>query len=196
MRNALDAYYSPLWYNEVLKKSLWLHQQRVLEPSCGDGVLVRGLQELGGSVTSNDIDSNVLADSHFDFLQMEGSYDWVITNPPFSQSDEFVIKAHSMAKVGVAMFLRHTWDEPSKSHADWLYLNPYSFKYTLPRFKFKKNSRDIWATDFTTISLYVWEFKAGTKETIVRRSKSLPKSTIEGYYDNPERITYGSSIAD
>src|SRR5829696_1552331 len=40
-----------------------------------------------------------------------GSYDWVITNPPFRLAQEFVIKGLEVARIGVAIVARTTFLE-------------------------------------------------------------------------------------
>ena len=43
---------------------------------------------------------------------MTGEFDWIITNPPFGdKTEQFVLRALDLAKVGVAMFVRLQWLE-------------------------------------------------------------------------------------
>lgn len=63
--------------------------KNILEPACGDGAIVRVLQEYGKSVTAFDKD--------VDFLSWEGLVDAIVTNPPFSLAYEFIIKAKSVS---------------------------------------------------------------------------------------------------
>lgn len=64
----------------------------VCEPACGDGAIVRVLEEKWQS-------SNIVAyDADVDFLKDNRQYDYIITNPPFSLAFEFVQQAKKLAK--------------------------------------------------------------------------------------------------
>lgn len=90
------------------RKSVW-------EPACGEGHMARALidhREACG------IDMLVASDVHsygygsvFDFTDLGreppfGRVDWVVTNPPFSKSKEFVDRGLRNARRGVAMLCR------------------------------------------------------------------------------------------
>lgn len=62
----------------------------ILEPACGRGAICKVLIEHGYSVSSFD-----LSDGR-DFLTYSGGADTIITNPPFSLAQEFILKARTM----------------------------------------------------------------------------------------------------
>lgn len=72
-------------------------EESILEPACGDGAIVRVLKDNGYSVTHYD--------EEVDFLRETGRYDTVLTNPPFSLAQEFVIKAKGVAKKRICFLL-------------------------------------------------------------------------------------------
>jgi hypothetical protein len=76
------------------------YNKKVLEPACGRGVIVN---ELGKSYSKDQITYSDKMITSFnlrsiDFLKTEKErYNYVITNPPFSLFDDFVMKAKEMA---------------------------------------------------------------------------------------------------
>jgi len=80
---------------ELLKLGLFDYNRSVLEPACGQGAIVEELKQHFHKIHFGDIKNN------FDFLDENcdfDKYDYIITNPPFSQFDGFVIKAKEIAK--------------------------------------------------------------------------------------------------
>jgi len=68
---------------------------RIWEPACGDGWIVRWLEEAGHTVIATDI-----ATGH-DFLTMAPpatSYDLILTNVPFSLKYRFIERAYALGK--------------------------------------------------------------------------------------------------
>jgi len=77
----------------------------VLEPAAGDGAMVNVLKAAGLDVTGQDYKDYgggfPLVD--FMFFDEKGTYDNVITNPPFSLFTEFASKALGVARKKVAL---------------------------------------------------------------------------------------------
>jgi hypothetical protein len=65
----------------------------ILEPASGDGALVNRLREHG----HQQVEYHDLYRDGVDFLTYQTPHDWIITNPPFSQFDEFVLHAKELA---------------------------------------------------------------------------------------------------
>ena len=61
----------------------------VLEPACGNGAIVKVLREFGVEPKAYDKD--------VDFLTETSTYDWIVTNPPFSLAMEFINKAKQVS---------------------------------------------------------------------------------------------------
>ncbi len=93
----------------------------VLEPAAGLGHMSDVLIDYG-DVIASDIhlysQSGLSTVAHgvtrADFLDHRVIFDrpdWIITNPPFGKAQEFLIRALSLAKCGVALLLRMQWLE-------------------------------------------------------------------------------------
>jgi hypothetical protein len=65
-----------------------IQNSSIYEPACGEGAISSVLKERGFNVIEDDIRT-----TGKDFLLCEKHYPWIMTNPPFSLFDEFVIKA-------------------------------------------------------------------------------------------------------
>lgn len=71
----------------------------VCEPACGFGAIVRVIRDYWKP------ESIVFYDMERDFLKETGQYDYIITNPPFSISYEFINKAKQCARKKFAFLL-------------------------------------------------------------------------------------------
>ena len=69
----------------------------ICEPACGEGAIVKVLQEKTNNVVFYDIQKNFLTETE--------QYDYIITNPPFSIAYEFIQKAKIVAKKKFAFLL-------------------------------------------------------------------------------------------
>lgn len=107
-----DAVYSVIPYIEDILPI----GSRILEPACGDGSMSRALEEFGYIVDSYDIRTDSgYGYGGIDFLTHDhDKYDAVITNPPFSLAEEFIVRALEIAPV-VVFFLKATyWNVASR----------------------------------------------------------------------------------
>mgnify|MGYP003858849767 CR=1 FL=1 len=110
--DSLDDFPTPPWatralFAHVLPPQVW-SRQTCLEPSCGAGHMARVLREHFAVVKAADIHDYGYGKVS-DFLTTPyptGSFDWVITNPPFRLAEDFIVRALAIARVGVAMFAR------------------------------------------------------------------------------------------
>lgn len=126
--------------------SVWTPHAEIWEPAAGNGRLVRGLEERGYRVFPSDIVDrgtvpglrrcDFLAHSMAPTLELMGfmgrPYS-IVTNPPYSEQDEFVARALKMtiwSCGSVAMLLRHEWSCARSRH---VFLNhpAYDAKVTL-----------------------------------------------------------------
>jgi hypothetical protein len=82
----------------------------ICEPACGDGAIVKVLQEKTNNVVFYDIEKN--------FLTEIEQYDYIITNPPFSISYEFIQKAKNVAKKKFAFLLPLSYLHGKKRYDD------------------------------------------------------------------------------
>jgi len=93
-------------YGEMLKHNRF----GVLEPCCGLGAISEPMSEYGVDVDSIDLYDHGYGIPHTDFLnwQPQKKYSWVVMNPPFKLTEEFVDKALEVCEEGVLMFNRLT----------------------------------------------------------------------------------------
>lgn len=71
----------------------------ILEPSCGNGAIVKVLERNGYSVVSKDISNG------HNFLNENDRYESIITNPPFSLAKEFITKCKEICDGKYALLL-------------------------------------------------------------------------------------------
>lgn len=72
---------------ELMKLNPFPKATTLLEPACGEGAISYILKESGFHVIEKDLKTGQ------DFMEETDRYDAIITNPPFSQFDSFVMKA-------------------------------------------------------------------------------------------------------
>lgn len=148
-----DAYMTPPHYIAALlaEVNIW---GSVFEPCVGDGAIANELRRLPAvqGIDTNDIDPNRGADYGFDASEpwpMSTSWDWVVTNPPFSQALPILEQALTYNRV--AMLLRLSFLEPTEERAWLLESNPPTRLIVLPRYSFRPPS-----TDNVTCAWAVW----------------------------------------
>lgn len=108
-----DLYTTPQEALEAIKEIYSGHLvcSTVLDPCCGLGVISDMLKEVGaGEITSIDLHDWGYGETSIDFLsyQPEQKFDYVVMNPPFKLTTEFVDKALDITTQGVIMFNRLT----------------------------------------------------------------------------------------
>lgn len=90
-RRASDAYSTPYSLTRLLLNKVRLYGS-VLEPACGEGAIVKVLKEY-----DKDKIKITAYDKETDFLKEKRHFDFVLTNPPFSLSEQFIDKALEVA---------------------------------------------------------------------------------------------------
>lgn len=95
-RRAADVYETPFSLTEqLLERDRFMGT--VLEPACGNGAIVKVLQDAGLCVFAYDAET--------DFLRESRRFDNIITNPPYSLSLEFIFRAKTVARRKIAFLL-------------------------------------------------------------------------------------------
>jgi hypothetical protein len=159
-----DFFPTPPWATRALIERVFRHLgwerrckgQKAWEPACGEGHMAEVLREYFLEVTATDIEDYRYGDHVVDFLNADayGAADWVITNPPFNESVEFVLKALRIAGTGVAMFVRLTWLESVGRYETIFRDHPPTqlaiFAERVPLHK------DQWKPDGDTLTAYIW----------------------------------------
>lgn len=172
-RREKDAYYTPPYMTRALLELVPEIRGNVLEPCCGDGAIVHVIQEYGHGrfprAGSNDITPGL---GHFCF---DASYqidwvvampdyhkeiDWVITNPPYDHHIllPIVKNALQFARCGVAMLLRLSFEEPTRTGANARgpFLdndeNRIVKRLVMPRHSFTNDGK----SDSVTVAWMIW----------------------------------------
>ena len=116
-QDSLDDFPTPPWASRALIEHIIgiddLQSQSAMEPACGSGYMSSVLSEYFGKVYASDIHPYGFGDVK-DFLKDKfapKSVDWVITNPPFKNAEEFVVRGLDIARVGVAVLVRTVFIE-------------------------------------------------------------------------------------
>jgi hypothetical protein len=163
-RHPNDHYPTPTALTLALLKELPHIGGAVIEPCAAEG-RIAGVLRAHPSVTSvitNDIDVTMPTGYHEDATDPTATFwltpaDWVVTNPPFNQADQFVRLGWGKARLGVAMLLRLTYMEPTRKRAQLLKEMAPSMSHLIvfsqPRPSFTGDGR----TDSTTTAWFVWQ---------------------------------------
>ncbi len=155
---------TPPWATRALIEHVFPHLGRpnaakyasVWEPACGEGHMAETLKEYFKDVIASDKYAYDYPATLCDFLT-EGKdvgADWIITNPPFRPSTDFVLKALALAHHGVAMFVRLTWLESAGRYENIFAPYPPTllaiFSERVPLHKGR------WEHDGATMTAYLW----------------------------------------
>jgi hypothetical protein len=165
--DSLDFFPTPPWATRALIEHVFDRLGRrghcgwqvCWEPACGEGHMAEPLGEYFREVVASDIKDYGYGDHTVDFLKCEQlarkyDADWIITNPPFNDSAEFVLKALQLAGTGVAMFVRLSWLESVKRYNMIFRDNPPTlvsiFSERVPLHKGR------WEDEGSTMTAYTW----------------------------------------
>jgi hypothetical protein len=86
------------------------------------------------------------------------SFDWVITNPPFRLAEDFVLRAHKVARHGVAILARTVFLESVGRYSGIFRDNPPTkFAQFTERVPMVRGRLDAKATTATGYAWLVWE---------------------------------------
>jgi hypothetical protein len=160
-----DDFPTPPWATRAViehilgdKKNLTV--QSAMEPACGAGHMAKVLQEYFREVQSSDVYDYGYGLKR-DFLSHPfetNSVDWVITNPPFRLGEEFILKALSVARSGVAILARTVFLE-SAGRFERIFRDtpPTKFAQFVERVPMVKGRLDSKASTATGYAWLVWE---------------------------------------
>jgi hypothetical protein len=173
-KKSLDDFPTPLWATRALIEKVIgkdaIHALSCLEPACGRGHMAVALAEYFGTVEPRDV-----FDYGFggvgDFLkskQAAGSFDWVITNPPFRLAEDFILRGLPIARVGVAMLVRTVFIESVGRHERLFLPRPptYVAQFT-ERVPMVKGRVDKKASTATGYAWVVWDKRRKSKTELV-----------------------------
>lgn len=163
MSEDLEQYYTPAPLTQVLMDHMPTISGTVLEPTAGNGSIVRALQESPKvkHIITNDIDPqfgchfNLDATDPRSWHQFGRGIKWTITNPPFSKAHR-ILELATAFSFNVALLLRVTFLEPTRERGDLLVSLQHALTDILvvgsPRPSFTPDGK----TDFATYFWGVW----------------------------------------
>lgn len=165
-----DDFPTPPWATRALCEHIIggrqaLNRATCLEPACGAGHMVRPLREFFASVEGADAYHYGFGPVR-DFLSYPyeaKSHDWVITNPPFRLAEEFVVRALTVARRGVAILARSVFLE-SVGRYEGIFRDtpPSKFAQFTERVPMVKGRLDAKASTATGYAWLVWELDTET----------------------------------
>ena len=164
-KDSPDDFPTPPWatralIEHILEDKHGLASMDCLEPACGAGHMSKVLKEYFKEVRSADAyDYGYgLVQDFLTHPYRANTVDWVITNPPFRLGEEFVIRALSVAKRGVAILARSVFLESvGRYNRIFLNLPPSKFAQFVERVPMVKGRLDMKATTATGYAWLVWE---------------------------------------
>lgn len=159
-----DDFPTPPWATRALLEHVLntkgVSGQSCLEPACGAGHMANVLKEYFSEVRSADAYDYGYAPVR-DFLTHPyetNAVDWVITNPPFRLAEEFVIRALSVARYGVAILARTVFLESSGRYNRIFRETPPSvFAQFVERVPMVRGRLDMNASTATGYAWLVWD---------------------------------------
>lgn len=119
-RNKTDYYATPPDVTVALLKFLEKEERIfrlydvIWEPACGTGEMVEAMQGMGYRTVYSDLYPTGWRGEHepFDFLTDDMNpnlYDWIITNPPFTQAEKFIRRALELGKPCAFLLKSQFW---------------------------------------------------------------------------------------
>ena len=132
-RRALDFYPTPKEVTVALLDFLQIPKSlKIWEPACGEGDMENVMRERGYDVIGTDIRSGV------DFLtaDLPKDVEWIITNPPFRTSEDFIKRCLEHGKSFALLLKSQYWHAARRSAL---------FKQSPPRYCLPLT----WRPDFT-----------------------------------------------
>jgi hypothetical protein len=123
--DSLDPFWTPPWATRALIEVVLpelgilppsLKNETCWEPACGEGHMAEVLAEYFYTVRASDVfdyghRGTIVEDFLADGNELR-AFDWIVTNPPFAdRSEQFAVKANSLAERGAALFVRLQWLE-------------------------------------------------------------------------------------
>lgn len=164
-KTSLDDFPTPPWATRAFVESILggketLNKLSCLEPACNRGYMSVVLAEYFDSVTSSDVFDYGFGTVK-DFLASEyeeGSFDWVISNPPFKLAEAFIEEGLRVAKHGVAMLTRTVFIESNGRYERLFNVNPPTvFAQYAERVPMVKGRLDKKASTATGYGWLVWQ---------------------------------------
>jgi hypothetical protein len=163
----LDLFPTPPWGTRALFKHVFPalnlppRIRTAWEPAAGFGHMSEPLKEFCRFVVATDIyDYGPHLDTRSDFRSADPTaslVDWVITNPPFDHSHEFLEMAMKVARKGVAFLVRLAWlESQGRYHNLWTQTPPTVVAAFTERLPMCLGGWDPKLSTATAYAWYIW----------------------------------------
>lgn len=156
-----DFYPTPPEATIALMNFLQLPKDTVIwEPACGEMNMVVEMEKMGYSVYATDIQTGK------DFLNdlPDSRFDWIITNPPFSLSEQFIRRCHDHNKPFALLLKSQYWHAKKRlslfKETRPSYVLPLTWR---PDFCFKKRGK---GSPLMDVMWVVWDTKYSGKYSL------------------------------
>lgn len=104
-RNDNDFYVEPRWAVRALIKSV-AFQGYIHDPACGTGTIPKEFEREGYTSGGSDIVNRGYGITPINFLSDANFYENIVTNPPYSRSEDFIKRGLNQAFCRVAVIAR------------------------------------------------------------------------------------------
>lgn len=163
--DSLDFFPTPPWATRVLRHYVIPDAEGIaVDPCAGEGHMAEVLREQFDGVYASDIHDYGVGYAVGSFagksdmpqtpIRYEQRPDWFVFNPPFNLAVEFVFRALSESRRGVAALVRSNWAEGGDRYRDLFSKNPPSliaqFAERVPMVK------GYWDPEGSTATSYAW----------------------------------------
>lgn len=150
-----------------------LAAQSVWEPAAGEGHMSEVLKEFFAKVHASDVFDYGRGYAHGAFVadkiglvddlsRCPFDPDWIITNPPFSLAEAFVVRALAEARVGVAIIMPTRWLEGIERYENiFSTIPPTIVAISVERIPMTKGRWDPAASTATSYIWFVWDKRRG-----------------------------------
>ena len=161
-----DLYTTPSWAVEALLKREGFSGD-ILDAGCGKGAISDVLLAGGyKDVVGIDLHDWGYGQPGIDFLQYQESHDNVVSNPPFSILNEFILQALKLAKNKVAIFARINALESQNRFRDIYKVHQPARVYSfVNRVKCMKGGHDDGTSSAVFYCWTVWDLKKKSNVT-------------------------------
>jgi hypothetical protein len=129
-RSSTDFYPTPPEVTKALMTFLNLPKYYTIwEPACGEGHMSKSIEGMGYQVISTELNETSYGETGIDFLNCESrECDWIITNPPFKESINFINRCIELGKPFALLLKSQYWHAKNKTNL----FNQFKPRYVLP----------------------------------------------------------------
>lgn len=154
-----DFYPTPAWCTEALLR-VESFQGDILEPACGDGAIVKVLEDARYKVLASDLYNRGFGEFDVDFLQPLDFklIDNIITNPPYALAEKFVLRALEITNYKIALLLRLAFFESITRYKNIFSVNPPTRVWVFSeRVTMYPNGQQTAGSGTTAYAWFVWD---------------------------------------